>query len=383
MNIRLDRIERAQALMREHGLLGLMVMNHDDYRYFFGFDRAQPRAVIPFEGPPILVAFAAEEPELRATVGGAPIRIFSHLGEQIQDVVQAFRELMRSRGGPPPGAKPRVGMQLWFDTPAFLVDLFRRVNPQLELVSSDPVMDALRMVKEPAELDLMRRAQEIAIAGMNLVRERLTPGAVPREIAAEALYSMMKAGAESTSTPLYINVGVETCWLHGHVSERTIQQGDLVLVDLTPRVEGYCANLARTFVVGDPDPRQRLLLDTYDQMREAARRMLGPGVTVSQLDAKGLEICKANGLSAFHIDGISHGIGLRFEETPASTIIKPHRNVPLQEGMTVTIGHTILAMPGFGGVRQEDVYLVGRDGGEALVPYGVEPLVSGTNRNPR
>ncbi len=70
--------------------------------------------------------------------------IFSHVGEQIQDVVGAFRELMQSQGGPPAGAKVRVGMQMWLDTPAFLVDLFRRVNPALEVVSSDPGGDLLR-----------------------------------------------------------------------------------------------------------------------------------------------------------------------------------------------------------------------------------------------
>ena len=68
-------------------------------------------------------------------------------------------------------------MQLWFHTPAFLVDLFRKVNPQVELVSSDPVMDELRMVKEPDELELMKRAQAIAAIGMDRVRELLKPGA--------------------------------------------------------------------------------------------------------------------------------------------------------------------------------------------------------------
>jgi Xaa-Pro aminopeptidase len=80
-------------------------------------------------------------------------------------------------------------------------------------------------------------------------------------------------------------------------------------------------------------------------------------------------VCEAHGLGDYHLDGISHGIGLRFEETPASTIIKQHRNVEIREGMTITIGHTILAIPGFGGVRNEDVYLITPDGGQILFPY--------------
>lgn len=375
MNIRFDRVERAQQLMREQGWLGIMVMNHDDYRYFFGADRSQPRAIIPFEGPPVLVAFAGEEPELRDATAGAPIRVFTHVGGQIQDVVMAFRDLMKSRGGPPPGAKPRVGMQMWFETPAFLVDLFRRVNPALELVPSDPVMDRLRMVKEPEEIALLERAQSIAALGMDRVREMIAPGASPHEIATEVLYAMMKAGAERTSTPIYVNAGRDTCWLHGRISAGPIREGDLVLVDLTPQFEGYCANLARTFVVGRPDGEQQRLLDAYAEMREASRDRLRPGTKVADIDARGLEVCASHGLGASHVDGISHGIGLRFEETPASTIVKPHRNVALLEGMTVTVGHTILALPGLGGVRHEDIYEVTPNGGRILVPYPVDPVV--------
>jgi Xaa-Pro dipeptidase len=267
------------------------------------------------------------------------------------------------------GEKPRIGMQMWFDTPAFLVDLFRKVNPKFELVSSDPVMDAMRSIKDPGEIESMIAAQRIASLGMNRIREMLVPGVTAHELATEALYTMMKAGAEGTSTPIHINFQVETCMIHGSISSKPLQEGDLVVVDLTPQVDGYCANLARTFVMGEPDEVQQKLLDTYQAMIDATRQMMKPGVKVKDLDKAGAEICKANGFGEYHIDGISHGIGLRFEETPASTIIKQHRNVVLQEGMTMTIGHTILAIPGFGGVRNEDVYRVGPSGGEILFTY--------------
>lgn len=376
MNIRYDRIERAQALMREQGLVGIMVMNHDDYRYFFGEDRTQPRAILPFQGPPILISFRGEEPELRAALGDAPVKVFTNVGEQIFDVVTVFREIVMAAGGPPPGGRPRVGMQMWFHTPAFLVDLFRKANPMIDLVPSDPVMDPLRMVKEPGEIEAMKRAQSVAARGMDRARQLLAAGAPTQEVAAEVLSRMIKDGAEGTSTPMYVNVGIDTCWIHGHLSPRPVAKGDLLVVDLTPQVDGYCANLARTFVVGPPDERQRLLLDTYAEMREETRRMLRPGARTAELDARGKEVCRARGLGDFHIEGIGHGIGLRFEETPASTIMKAHRSIPLQEGMTVTIGHTILAIPGFGGVRHEDVYRVGPEGGEILVDYPIDPVLN-------
>jgi Xaa-Pro aminopeptidase len=211
---------------------------------------------------------------------------------------------------------------------------------------------------------------------MDRARSLLRDGASAHEVATEAVYAVMRAGAERTSTPVHVNVGRETCMLHGWISPNPMRTGDLVVVDLTPMVDGYCSNLARTFVLGRPDDRQRSLLDAYRDLVEAVRVAMRPGVTVAELDAHAGAVLGERGLAEHQVNGIGHGIGLRFEETPASTIIPPHRNVPLREGMTVTIGHTILAIPGFGGVRHEDVYRVTPGGGEILVPYPIDPVVT-------
>ena len=375
MDVRHDRISRVQERMREAGLAAIVVMNHDDYRYLFGEDRTQPRAILPAVGPPELIAFSGEEPELRALYPEGQVLVFGSVGGQIHDIVGRLREVVAAEGAAAGAGRPRVGMQLWFETPAFLVDLFRRVNPQVELVSSDPVMDPLRMVKDAGELALLREAQRVAGVGMDRVRELLRPGVTAREVATEALCAMMRAGAERTSTPIYVTFGVETCMLHGRISPRALEAGEMVIVDLTPMVEGYCANLARTFVLGEPDARQAELLATYTELVESVRRVMRPGATVADLDEEARRVCAAHGLEAYHVNGIGHGIGLRFEEVPASTIIPPHRNVPLVEGMTVTIGHPVLAIPGFGGARIEDVYRVTPGGGEILQPYPVEPVI--------
>jgi len=375
MNINQKRIDRAQALMREQGMIGIMIMNRDDFRYFFGDIRVQPRAILPAFGEPILISFKGEAEEIRAALGDQPVKVFSHVGEQMANVSKTFRLLAKKfpeKMKIPDQEPVKVGMQMWFGTPAFLVDLFRKLNPQVELVPSDPVMDELRMVKDEGEIELMRRAQEIAGKGMDRVKEILEPGRTGQEIAAEVLYTMMKAGASGTSTPLHINIGTRSCWIHGMVDETPIGIGDLVVVDLTPMFKGYCANLARTFVIGEPDEKQQQLIDCYQTMIEATRTALKPGVTVGRLDRIGHEICARFGLEEYHIGGISHGIGLRFEETPASTILPQHRSVPLRENMVMTIGHTILAIPGFGGVRFEDLYRVTPEGGEILVPYTLD-----------
>ena len=377
MKVRLDRIARVQAAMREQGMVAIVVMNHDDYRYLFGADRSQPRALIPFEGPAELIAFTGEEPELRAALAEGEVRVFGSVGGQIHDIVGRLRELATADpfGAVSAAGRPRVGMQMWFHTPAFLVDLFRQVNPEVELVSSDPVMDPLRGIKDADELAAMTEAQRIAGLGMDRARELLRPGVSAHEVATEALYAMWRAGAEGTSTPIYVNFGVETCMLHGRISPAPLERDQLALVDLTPQVDGYCANLSRTFVVGRPDARQSELIATYREIVTAVRAAMRPGVTTAQLDDRAKEVAARHGLAQYQVYGIGHGIGLRFEEPPAPTIIPPHRSLPLAEGMTVTIGHPVLAIPGFGGARFEDVYRLAAAGPEVLFEYPIDPMV--------
>jgi len=375
MKIYGKRIEKAQALMREQGMIGIMVMTRDDYQYFFGETRVQPRAIIPAFGEPVFICFKAEEDEIRSALGGAEVKFFGHVGEQMFSVTKTFKTLIERANHEPgfsPDVKLKVGMQMWFQTPAFLVDLFRKLNPQVQLVPSDPVMDELRMVKDPEEIEKIRQSQKIAALGMDRLKELLEPGKTGHELATEITYTMMKAGSSGTSTPIHINSGIRSCWIHGKADHEEIKDGDLVVVDLTPKFQGYCANLARTFVVGEPEPQQLKLIETYFEINKATREALIPGVTVGRLDRIGRGICTEKGLKEYHLNGISHGIGLRFEETPASTILPNHRTIKIKEDMVMTIGHTILAIPGYGGVRFEDVYLVTPDGGEILVDYPLD-----------
>ena len=377
MKINHIRIQKAQELMIKNNFIGIMIMNQDDYRYFFDEPWIQPRAIIPAIGEPIFICFTSEEKGLRKKLGEeASVQIWSNVGEQMIDVKKMFQniafqpeiqEILNENKG-----KPKVGMQLFFNTPAFLVDMFKSINKEVSLVSSDPIMDELRMVKEEDEIKLLTKAQEIACLGMDRARELLKPGITGHEIATEALYTMMKAGAEGTSTPIHINIGIESCWIHGKTSNEKIQKGDFVVIDLTPQFKGYCANLSRTFIIGKSTEEQEKLIATYLDMKEQTRINLKPGMTPKNLDDIGIEVCKKNGLGEYHINGISHGIGLRFEETPASTIVSAHRIVKLKENMTVTIGHTVLANPDIGGVRFEDVYRVTPNGGDILCNYPVD-----------
>lgn len=352
--------------MRAAHIDAYMILTHDDYRYFFGEDRFQPRAILPAEGDPIIIAFSGEEDEVRQKFGLDDVRVFGSVGQQIRDVVGAMRDL----AGKTPN--PTIGFQLGFATPAFLLMMFRKANPHVKVVNIAPVMNALRMFKEPEEVALIREAGRIAALGMESAVQMLKPGVSENRVAAEAEYVMRKAGAEGTAVPVFINSGVRSGWLHGTATNKIIDKGDLVVIDLVPVVEGYCANLCRTFCVGGPTGPQRELHMAYVNAQRAAVGAIRPGKRIKEIDAVAKGVFEHAGFADRYVEGISHGIGLTFEETPMPTIHPGDSAVTIAENMTLTVGHSVLSVPGIGGVRLEDTYLVTAEGAEPLTTFGTD-----------
>ncbi len=364
--LRPERIRAAQQRMRQAGIDAYMILTHDDYIYFFGEDRFQPRAILPAQGPPIVIAFRGEEEEIKATLGLSKVRVFGTVGQQIKDVVESMREMFAAK------PNPVVGVQMWFATPAFLLTMFQKANPKLQVVDIAPVMDELRMVKDPEEIGLMSKAGAIAATGMEAAVRTLRPGVTENEVAAEAEYAMRKAGGSGTATPIFVNSGVRSAWLHGCATDRKIQEGDLVVVDLVPVYRGYCANLCRTFVMGAPSETQKKLFATYKSAQQAGIAALQIGARMTDIDAAARAAFQAAGYDDFFVPGISHSIGLSFEEAPAPTIRPQHAAFPLRENMTVTVGHSVLSVPGVGGVRLEDTFHVTSNQPRPLTSFPAE-----------
>ncbi|MGQ9573186.1 MAG: M24 family metallopeptidase [Dehalococcoidia bacterium] len=368
--MRQERIAAAQKLMQANGIDALLILTHDDYIYFFDEDRFQPRAIIPQQGPPVIICSRPEEQEVRESLGAQNVRVFATVGQQMHEVITMMKGLQASLGRP-----PTIGVQFWFETPAVLMQLFQQANPQAKVVDSAPVMDTLRLVKSEEELTLMREAARIAEQGMEAALQAIRPGITENEVAAEAIYAMRKAGASGTAVPIFVNSGLRSLWLHGTATAKAIEQGDLVVITLVPVFRGYCVDLTRVAVAGQPRDDQRRLFDTYLAAQQAAIDAVRPGVPVSALDKAAEAVVKDAGFGEHYIKGIAHGIGLRFEETPAPTIHPKHASFELQEGMTIAVGHPILAVPAIGGVRLEDTGLVTATGWQSITQYPKELFI--------
>ena len=363
--LNLDRIDRAQERMRDQGIDAYMILTHDDYIYFFGEDRFQPRAIIPATGLPIVITFFGEEHEVRASLGVKDVKVFGTVGQQIKDVVGVMREMSGNK------ESMTVGVQMWFNTPAFLLNMFQRANPMVKVVDIASVMDEMRMIKDESEIELMKRAAQVAKVGIETAASTLKPGVSENEVGGETEYAMRKAGGHGVATPVFVNSGVRSGWLHGTATDKTIELGDLVVVDVVPRYRGYCANLTRTFVIGPPNAKQLDMFGTYRQAQATVIETLRPGVRNRELDAAAQAVFAQGGYGDSYVSGISHSIGLDFEEMPRPTIHPADSRIELRNDMVVTVGHSVLSVPGVGGVRIEDTFHLKSDQPERLTDCDV------------
>jgi len=362
-----QRIKRLQQNMAEQGVDTFLILTGEDYFYFIGDVRRQPRAIIPQDGEPVLLTFASEVEEAREATGLSEIVPYRGLHEMMQAIMASFKSLGVE--------KPKVAIEMEFATPAFLLDRFKMANPQVEVVDAKALVSPLRRVKSAEEVALIRKSAELADLGIQRVREVIRPGISELDVATEVEYTLKKNGADRLGFPMFVNSGHRSLWLHGMATRKLIEAGDLVLVDIGPVYQGYNADICRTFSVGEPSEEARRLYSLYREMQKVALEAARPGVALHKIEAQIEEVLKEGGYQDYYLRGFIHGVGLSFEETPFPTIFPEDVLMPLEAGMTLAVGHPTLSVPGIGGVRVEDTVHLTEEGVEVLTSAPREEII--------
>ena len=353
-----QRVAALQEKMRENDVDLFVIVTGENYRYFSGDVRRQPRMLIPSEGDPSLVVFANEEAEVRERSWVPNVITYHALHEMMLAIISFVNSLGKEQ--------PRIGIEVGFHVPAFLVDRFKMSNPTAQIVQERSMIESVRKCKDADEIAAIRRACELADWGMGLVREIFAPGVREVDIAIELDYQLKKRGSSGLAFAPFVNSGPRSLWLHGMATSRKIEAGDVVVVDFSPVVDGYHANLSRTFVVGEATPEQKQAMQTYLKMQEKAFEALQPGKLLFQIEQEIEDLAGSLPFGEHAIRGFIHGIGLAFEEFPFPTIFPEDIMQPVEAQMTLAVGHPVLSVPGLAGFKQEDTVL--------LTDHGVEKL---------
>lgn len=240
-----------------------------------------------------------------------------------------------------------------------------------EVVPTEGLLAGLRAVKDDEELRRLREACAVTVAVFDDVLDWLVAGVTERQVERFLVDRIADRGAEGPAFPAIVAAGPHGATPHHRPTDRPIGEGELVTLDFGARVDGMHADMTRTVAAGEPDARLRRIHDLVRAAQAAAVAAVAPGVTTRAVDAVARGIIADAGHGEDFRHGLGHGVGLEVHEQPFLGATSPGT---LRERMTVTVEPGVY-VPGLGGVRIEDVVLVGASGPERLTPAPHELIV--------
>jgi len=246
-----------------------------------------------------------------------------------------------------------------------------RFAPNVELVPVDGLFAELRMAKTTEELYAMRRAARVAEEAFLRWVPMLRAGITEREAAAHLVGALLSGGADRLAFDPIVAGGPHGSLPHAVPGDRAFQLGDWIVVDWGAVVDGYCSDLTRVVVVGEPTGRMREIHEIVLAANEAGRAAVAPGLEAQEVDAAARAVIEAAGYGPQFFHRTGHGLGLQEHEPPY--IVRGNR-LSLLTGMTFTVEPGIY-LPGVGGVRIEDDVVVTASGGESLTTLSRAPFV--------
>jgi Xaa-Pro aminopeptidase len=246
--------------------------------------------------------------------------------------------------------------------------LAKTLGSSFRLKEAPPLIERARMVKDAAEIKLLRAAAKMGSKLFQVVLNSVRPGVTENEIAAELEFAARMAGAEQMSFPTIIASGKRSSLPHGVASRAKIPANGFVVCDFGVILAGYCSDMTRTVHVGKPTAEARRVYENVSQAQQAAVEAVKPGKSVAEVDEAARKLLKEEGLGKYFTHSTGHGVGLEIHESPR---IAAGQADLLKPGMVITVEPGVY-IPAKFGVRVEDMVLVTKTGCEVLTPTSKE-----------
>ncbi|MEA2477847.1 MAG: Xaa-Pro aminopeptidase [Actinomycetota bacterium] len=326
----------------------LLVTNLTNVRYLTGFSGSNAQLLLTRGG-----AIFFSDPRYAARAGdlvdGADIHIYQ---DALSDVLP---EHLNTAG------VTKLGIEADTMTVGELDRLGERL-PGIRLEWTQGIVENVRRVKDAEEISFLKRAVELSDEAFRWALDRIVPGVTERQLALDLEVKMRQSGADDVSFEPIVGAGTHSAHIHHTPSERAAEKGDLVLIDMGARFNGYCSDLTRTVVVGPATDDQRRIYELVLEAQTAGIRAISVGASGIEVDARARDVISSAGYGESFGHGLGHGVGLDIHEAP-----RLHRTsadtLVASDVVTVEPG---VYLPGSGGIRIEDIVVVTENGAEVL-----------------
>lgn len=245
--------------------------------------------------------------------------------------------------------------------------------PRVLLEPTIGVVEELRVTKSSWEVERIRRALQVAETAFVELRDRIRPGASEKELADELETLLRRRGASQSGFETIVAFGANSSAPHACPGSARLDENSTALVDWGARLDWYNSDLTRVLVAGRVTSKFEKLYRVVLDAQRAGIEAVGPGVKACEVDAAARNVIREAGLSERFGHGLGHGVGLEVHEAPT---LRSKSEAVLMPGMVVTIEPGIY-IPGWGGIRIEDMVLVTKTGREVLsgLDKGLESVV--------
>ena len=250
---------------------------------------------------------------------------------------------------------------------------FLRLQEKLraELIPWQQKLDGLRAAKEPWEQEIMRSAQAIADGVFTELLPVIRPGMTEKELEAELIYRLYRAGAEGLSFPPIVVSGPNSSMPHGVAGNRKLAPGDFITMDFGVMYRGYCSDMTRTVALGHATEKMRSIYATVLRAQTEAISATRAGMTGREIDAVARNIISDAGCGKFFGHGYGHSLGIEIHEAPNCA---PSCDTPMPVG-AVASAEPGIYLPGEFGVRIEDVVIFRQEGCENITRSPKELII--------
>ncbi len=351
------RLARAAGLAAARGLDALLITSLENLRYLSGFTGSDGALLVTADGQGSFLTDSRYDTQAGQETRDVSVTVYKR---KLEGVAEAIRSA---------GAK-RVGFEA-AAMPYEMVESLRGLLAALKTgggpdVALEPVpgeaMWPLRIRKDAEELERLRKAIAIAAESLAHTLGLAREGVREVELALELEFAMRRRGAERIAFDTIVASGVRSALPHGRASEKRLLAGEFLTIDYGARYQGYNSDETWTGIVGEPTTEQRKIFGIVKEAHDAGIAAVRPGVKASEVDAAARRIIDAAGYGRYFGHGTGHGIGLAVHEAPA---VNTTGSIVLEPGMVITVEPGIY-LPGWGGVRLEDMVLVTETGGEVI-----------------
>jgi Xaa-Pro aminopeptidase len=355
-----QRLARTTQAAAAAGVDTLFVTPGADLRYLTGYEALPLERltclVVPARGEPVLVVPRLEHAAAEASGAGDVVKIATH--EETDDAFALAAGLARDALGSDP-SMVGVADRMWAEH----VLRFRTALPQAHQITAGRVLRPLRVVKQPDEVDALRRAGAAIDRVHDRMGEWLRPGRTEAAVARDIAEAIVAEGHATVNFTIVAS-GPNGASPHHHTSDRVVEAGDPVVVDIGGTMpDGYCSDCTRTYVAGGSvHPEFARYYGVLLAAQKASCAAVRPGVSAASVDAAARDVITDGGYGEYFVHRTGHGIGLEEHEEPW---IVAGNDTPLVAGMAFSIEPGIY-LPGKHGARIEDIVVVTEDGVERL-----------------